>query len=65
MSDESAKIDYCKKKQSTSINKQTMSCSQVQYNKINTGGNDPTISQKMLYAQHVRSSKMQTGFLQR
>ena len=61
---ENTKIDYClNKTNTTALNKATMKCSQVQYNKINTGGNDPSISQKMLYAQYVRSSKMKTGFL--
>jgi|MesohylFT_1024984.scaffolds.fasta_scaffold05892_2 hypothetical protein len=63
---ENPKIDYClSKTNGTALNKATMTCSQVQYNKINTGGNDPSMSQKMRYAQIVRSSKTQTGFLNR
>ena len=30
---------------------------QVNYNKLKTAGNDPQISQKMKYAQYVRTAK--------
>jgi hypothetical protein len=64
MTDVNPKIDYCLKKQTPSISSKMVStCSSVQYNQLNTGGNDPTISCKMLYAQNVRSNKYKTGFL--
>ena len=63
MNEETKKIDYCIKKTSGTNNNSITTCSQVQYNKLNTSGNNPTISQKMLYAQYVRSSKSKTGFL--
>ena len=33
------------------------SCPRVSYNKVATGGNDPTMSTKMRYAQYVRGQK--------
>ena len=33
------------------------SCPRVSYNKVATGGNDPTMSTKMRYAQYVREQK--------
>ena len=33
------------------------SCPRVSYNKVVTGGNDPTMSTKMRYSQYVQSQK--------
>ena len=57
------KIEYCINKQKTHSLKSIISCSNIQYNKLATGGNDPSISKKMLYSQVVRTSKSKTGFL--
>ena len=54
----SNKIDMCNKKTKS----MSMVCSDVKYNKLNTGGNDPTLSKKMQYAQYIRSSKSKTTF---
>ena len=62
MSNTSDKIPYCINKSATS-SKTDATCSAVQYNKLNTGGNNPSISKRMLYAQTVRSNTYQTGFL--
>jgi hypothetical protein len=59
MSETNPKIAYCSKPADSS----KAACSSVQYNKLNTGGNDPSISKKMLYAQYIRSTKLQTGLL--
>ena len=56
------KIEYCAKKQSSTSSRMVSTCSSVQYNKLNTGGNDPAISKKMLYSQMVRSTNYKTGF---
>uniref|UniRef100_A0A6C0JZD6 Uncharacterized protein n=1 Tax=viral metagenome TaxID=1070528 RepID=A0A6C0JZD6_9ZZZZ len=64
MTDVNPKIDYCVKKHQSTSSRTVATCSSsVQYNKINTGGNDPTISKKMLYAQLVRSNNYKTGVL--
>jgi hypothetical protein len=64
MDDINPKIDYCLKKQQPSTSSKTIAtCSSVQYNKINTGGNDPSISCRMLYAQTARNSSYKTGVL--
>jgi len=62
MSDVNPKIDYCANKQPSTSSRTVATCSSVQYNKLNTGGNDPTISKKMLYSQMVRSNTYKTGF---
>ena len=50
------KIEYCINKQKGRPSlKSIISCSNIQYNKLNTGGNDPSISKKMLYSQIVRN----------
>jgi hypothetical protein len=36
------------------------SCPPVEYNKVVTGGNNPQISQKMRFAQHVRTTTYST-----
>jgi hypothetical protein len=56
------KIRYCANKQPSTSSRTVATCSSVQYNKLNTGGNDPTISKKMLYSQMVRSNTYKTGF---
>jgi hypothetical protein len=61
--DTTTKIAYCINKQKSHSLKSIISCSNIQYNKLATGGNDPSISKKMLYSQYVRTSKTQTGFL--
>lgn len=38
-------------------NKVSNSCTPINYNKVATGGNDPTMSTKMRYAQYVRGQK--------
>ena len=63
MSEINPKIEYCDNQRASTSSKTVATCSSVQYNKINTGGNDPTISKKMQYAQYIRTSKSQTGFL--
>jgi hypothetical protein len=63
MSDVNPKIDYCANKQPSTSSRSVATCSSVQYNQLNTGGNDPTISKKMLYAQMARSGTYKTGFL--
>ena len=60
--DTTQKIEYCIKKKCYSLNS-IISGSNIQYNKLATGGNDPSISKKMLYSQVVRTSKSKTGFL--
>lgn len=62
MSDVNPKIDYCANKQPSTSSRTVATCSSVQYNKLNTGGNDPTISKKMLYSQMARSNTYKTGF---
>jgi hypothetical protein len=61
MSDVNPKILYCQK--SSTSSKTVATCSTVQYNQLNTGGNDPTISKRMLYAQLSRSGRYKTDFL--
>ena len=63
MTDVNPKISYCTT-QSTS-SKTVATCSSVKYNQLNTGGNDPSISKKMLYSQLMRSNNYKTGFLNR
>ena len=63
MSDPNPKIDYCIHKQKGQSMKSIISCSNIQYNKLVTGGNDPSISKKMLYSQAVRSGQGKAGFL--
>jgi len=60
--DSTPKIAYCVKPKCYSM-KSMLSGSNIQYNKLPTGGNDPSISKKMLYSQYVRTSKSKTGFL--
>lgn len=62
MTDINPKIEYCANKSSSS-SKNVATCTSVQYNKLNTGGNDPSISKRMLYAQIMRSKSYKTGFL--
>ena len=38
-------------------NKVNNSCTPINYNKVVTAGNDPTMSNKMRYAQYVRGQK--------
>ena len=61
--DTPTKIEYCINKQKHNSLKSIISCSNIQYNKLSTGGNDPSISKKMLYSQVVRTSRSKTGFL--
>jgi hypothetical protein len=61
MSDVNPKILYCQKPSASS--KTVATCSAVKYNQLNTGGNDPSISKRMLYAQLARSGTYNTGFL--
>ena len=61
MSDVNPKILYCQK--SSASSKTVATCSAVKYNQLNTGGNDPSISKRMLYAQLARSGTYNTGFL--
>jgi hypothetical protein len=61
MSDTNPKIPYCQK--SSASSKTVATCSSVKYNQLNTGGNDPTISKRMLYAQLARSGRYKTDFL--
>jgi len=63
MTDVNPKIAYCTKTPTSS--KTVATCSSVQYNKLNTGGNDPSISKKMLYSQLVRSNTYKTGIFNR
>ena len=63
MTDVNPKIDYCASKQPSTSSRTVATCSSVQYNQLNTGGNDPSISKKMLYAQMARSGTYKTGFL--
>jgi hypothetical protein len=64
MTDVNPKIDYCANKQPSTSSRTVKNCSSsVQYNQLNTGGNDPTISKKMLYSQMVRSKSYKTGIL--
>ena len=63
MSDVNPKIPYCQTNQSSTSSRTVATCSSVKYNQLNTGGNDPTISKKMLYAQMARSGTYKTGFL--
>uniref|UniRef100_A0A6C0HHA0 Uncharacterized protein n=1 Tax=viral metagenome TaxID=1070528 RepID=A0A6C0HHA0_9ZZZZ len=63
MSDVNPKITYCVNNHPSNSSKTVATCSSVQYNKLNTGGNNPSISKRMLYAQTVRSNTYQTGFL--
>jgi hypothetical protein len=63
MTDVNPKIEYCANKQSSTSSRMVATCSSVQYNKLNTGGNDPAISKRMLYSQMVRSNSYKTGFL--
>ena len=63
MSDSNTKIEYCLKKFPSVSARTVAQCSSVQYNQLNTGGNDPNISKKMLYSQFVRSKNYQSGVL--
>ena len=56
------KIRYCANMRHSPLSRMVATCSSVQYNKLNTGGNDPAISKKMLYSQMVRSNSYKTGF---
>ena len=38
------------------------SCTPVNYNKVVTGGNDPSITNAMRYSQYVRNSKPRTVY---
>lgn len=62
MSDVNPKIPYCQTNQSSTSSKTVATCSSVQYNQLNTGGNNPSITKRMLYAQTVRSGTYKTGF---
>jgi hypothetical protein len=61
--DSTPKIAYCVNTPKCYSMKSILSGSNIQYNKLPTGGNDPSISKKMLYSQVVRTSKTKTGFL--
>jgi hypothetical protein len=63
MSDVNPKIPYCQTNQSSTSSRTVTTCSSVKYNQLNTGGNDPSISKRMLYAQLARSGTYKTGFL--
>lgn len=61
MTDVNPKIPYCA--QPSTSSRTVATCSSVKYNQLNTGGNDPNISKKMLYSQFVRSKSYKTGYL--
>jgi len=51
----------CNQKPNTNYNyKGNTTCNNIGYNKIVTGGNDPTISKAMKYSQYVQNSKPKT-----
>lgn len=52
----STPIDYCVNKMNRR-NRMSMTCTNVQYNKLVTYGNDPQQSQKMAYSRYLRSHK--------
>ncbi len=52
----STPIDYCVNKMNRR-NRMSMTCTNVQYNKLVTYGNDPQQSQKMAYSRYLRSNK--------
>jgi hypothetical protein len=56
-------IEYCKSHNQNRNKKGLVLCSNVQYNKLNTGGNNVAISKSMLYSQYVRTKKYATGYL--
>ena len=56
------KIRYCANMRHSKLSRTVANCYFVQYTKLNTGGNDPAISKKMLYSQMVRSNSYKTGF---
>lgn len=53
------KIPYCN---GISL-KSAISCSNIHYKKLATGGNYPYISKKMLYSQAVSSGQGKSGYL--
>jgi len=55
----STPIDYCINKMNRR-NKMSMTCTNVQYNKLVTYGNNPAQSQKMAYSTYLRSNKPYT-----
>ena len=57
------KIPYCINKQKGISLKSAISCSNIQYKKLATGGNYPYISKKMLYAKAVSSGQGKSGYL--
>lgn len=52
----STPIDYCVNKMNRR-NRMSMTCTNVQYNKLVTYGNNPAQSQKMAYSTYLRSNK--------
>jgi phospholipase/lecithinase/hemolysin len=44
------------------LQNQQNSCAPVNYNKVVTGGNDPSITKAMRYSQYVRNSKPRTEY---
>jgi sugar lactone lactonase YvrE len=55
----STPIDYCVNKMNRR-NRMSMTCTNVQYNKLVTYGNNPQQSQKMAYSRYLRSNKPYT-----
>jgi sugar lactone lactonase YvrE len=58
------KIDYCLMPLNRRSRLSMNLCSDVQYNQLTTAGNDPKVSQRMLYSSYVRTRKASTYIYQ-